>query len=189
MSPAEPPLGHDEREPRSTGDPVGSLVRGEDAALRGAEAVLSRSGSEAEALVLYNSRAPRPGEQSGVDYHFRTREQVDALRAEARYVVLDVRGDLQALDLNDLSALLQRGDVLFEATRSSDVSFRRTRRSGKCAGSVSSSRRCRRRRSSSSAARLTVRFRVSLRSSPARRKWYQNWTTPPFDPVKSCCRP
>ncbi len=86
-------------------------MRGEDAALRGAEAVLSRSGSEAEAL---NSRAPRPGEQSGVDYHFRTREQVDALRAEARYVVLDVRGDLQALDLHDLSALLQRGDVLFE---------------------------------------------------------------------------
>ena len=65
-------------------------------------------------LVLYNSRAPRPGEQSGVDYHFRTREHVDTLRAEARYVVLDVRGDLQALDLEDLSGLLQRGDVLFE---------------------------------------------------------------------------
>jgi guanylate kinase len=65
-------------------------------------------------LVLYNSRAPRPGEQSGVDYHFRTREQVDALRAEAGYVVLDVRGDLQAVDLDDLSGLLQRGDVLFE---------------------------------------------------------------------------
>ena len=65
-------------------------------------------------LVLYNSRAPRPGEQSGVDYHFRTREQVDTLRAEARYVVLDVRGDLQALELDDLSGLLQRGDVLFE---------------------------------------------------------------------------
>ncbi len=58
--------------------------------------------------------APRPGEQSGVDYHFRTREQVEALRREARYVVLDVRGDLQALDFDDLSAVLQGGDALFE---------------------------------------------------------------------------
>jgi len=65
-------------------------------------------------LVLHNSRAPRPGEQSGVDYHFRTREQLEALRTQARYVVLDVRGDLQALDLEELSGLLQRGDVLFE---------------------------------------------------------------------------
>lgn len=65
-------------------------------------------------LVLYNSRAPRPGEQSGVDYHFRTREQVETLRTETRYVVIDVRGDLQALDLEDLLAALQSGDVLFE---------------------------------------------------------------------------
>lgn len=65
-------------------------------------------------LVLHNSRAPRPGEQNGVDYHFRTREQVEALRADPRYVVVDVRGDLQALDLNDLSAVLQAGDALFE---------------------------------------------------------------------------
>jgi guanylate kinase len=65
-------------------------------------------------LVLYNSRTPRPGEQSGVDYHFRTRDQVEELRADPRYVVIDVRGDLQALDLKDLSAVLQGGDALFE---------------------------------------------------------------------------
>jgi guanylate kinase len=65
-------------------------------------------------LVLYNSRAPRPGEQSGIDYHFRTRGQVEALRADPRYVVLDVRGDLQALDLDDLLELLRGGDALFE---------------------------------------------------------------------------
>ena len=29
-------------------------------------------------LVLYNSRAPRPGEVDGVDYFFHTREQVRA---------------------------------------------------------------------------------------------------------------
>ena len=32
-------------------------------------------------LVLYNSRSPRPGEVDGVDYHFRTRSQIEALRA------------------------------------------------------------------------------------------------------------
>jgi len=65
-------------------------------------------------LVLYNSRAPRPGEADGVDYHFRTREQVEALRRDSRYVVLDVRGDLQGLDLEELSAQLKAGDAFFE---------------------------------------------------------------------------
>lgn len=65
-------------------------------------------------LVLYNSRRPRPGEMDQVDYHFRTREQVEALRSESRYAVLEVRADIQALDLEELRGLLERGDVLFE---------------------------------------------------------------------------
>jgi len=65
-------------------------------------------------LVLYNSRAARPGELDGVDYYFRPREQVDSLKTDDRFVVMDVRGDLQALDLEELSALLSKGDVLFE---------------------------------------------------------------------------
>jgi guanylate kinase len=65
-------------------------------------------------LVLYNSRAPRPGELEGVDYHFRLRSQVEALRAERRYAVLDVRGDLQALDIEELRALLKQSNALFE---------------------------------------------------------------------------
>lgn len=65
-------------------------------------------------LVLYNSRSPRPGELDGRDYHFRTRRQVEAFRAEDRYALLDVRGDLQALDLEELRSLLGRGDVIFE---------------------------------------------------------------------------
>jgi guanylate kinase len=65
-------------------------------------------------LVLYNSRAPRPGEVDGVHYHFRTRAKIADLEASTRHVVLDVRGDLQALDLDELSAALERGDVLFE---------------------------------------------------------------------------
>jgi guanylate kinase len=65
-------------------------------------------------LVLYNSRDPRPGERDGVDYHFRTRTQIEAMRSEKQYVVLDVRGDLQALDLSGLTSLLERGDAFFE---------------------------------------------------------------------------
>lgn len=65
-------------------------------------------------LVLYNSRAPRPGERDGVDYYFRPREQIEVLRSDPRFAVLDVRGDLQALDLESLAKQLEGGDAFFE---------------------------------------------------------------------------
>ena len=36
-------------------------------------------------LVLFNSRPPRPGEREGVDYHFRSRTQVEDLRTKEHY--------------------------------------------------------------------------------------------------------
>jgi len=65
-------------------------------------------------LVLYNSRAPRPGEVDGVDYHFRTREQVESFRTDERFAVLEVRGDLQALDLVQFAEIINQRDVFFE---------------------------------------------------------------------------
>lgn len=65
-------------------------------------------------LVLFNSRAPRPGERDGVDYHFRPRAQVEALSTNNRYAVIVARSDLQALDVQELEELLGRGDVFFE---------------------------------------------------------------------------
>jgi guanylate kinase len=50
----------------------------------------------------------------GVDYHFRLRSQVEALRTQDRYAVLDVRGDLQALDVEELHAMLQDSHAFFE---------------------------------------------------------------------------
>jgi guanylate kinase len=50
----------------------------------------------------------------GVDYHFRSREQLENLKAKDHFVVMDVRGDLQALDLQELSASLAKEDVFFE---------------------------------------------------------------------------
>lgn len=66
------------------------------------------------ALVLYNSRAPRPGEREGIDYHFRPRGEIEQYRKKPGFVVLDVRGDLQALDLNDVLQALKAHHVFFE---------------------------------------------------------------------------
>jgi guanylate kinase len=65
-------------------------------------------------LVLYNSRAPRPGERDGVDYHFRPRPYIARLRKSRDFAVLKVRGDLQALDLKELGKILPHSDALFE---------------------------------------------------------------------------
>jgi guanylate kinase len=70
--------------------------------------------SQLKRLVLFNSRTPRPGELDGVDYHFRTRSHVEGLRANSRCVVLEVRGDLQALDVDELKSLVEQNDVFFE---------------------------------------------------------------------------
>lgn len=66
-------------------------------------------------LVLYNSRNPRPGEVEGVDYYFRSREEIQALCNREGFIVLDVRGDLQGLDLAELYSILNSGrDAFFE---------------------------------------------------------------------------
>jgi guanylate kinase len=65
-------------------------------------------------LVLYNSRNPRPGEVDGVDYHFRSREEIESLKTKDRFAVMNVRGDLQALDLQQWSESLAEDDVFFE---------------------------------------------------------------------------
>ena len=65
-------------------------------------------------FVLYDSRAPRPGEVEGVDYHFRRREDIEALRGRAGFDVFEVRNDLQAMDTNRLAEMLGASDVLFE---------------------------------------------------------------------------
>lgn len=74
--------------------------------------------SQLQKLVLVNSRAPRPGELDGVDFHFRTRAQVEALRADNQYAVIEARSDLHALDVQELENLLRGGDVFFEGNPS-----------------------------------------------------------------------
>ena len=48
-------------------------------------------------VVLYNSRDPRPGEQEGVDYYFRSQAEIQDLVKKPGYTSAIVRGDLQAI--------------------------------------------------------------------------------------------
>lgn len=65
-------------------------------------------------FVLYDSRPPRPGEVDGIDYHFRSREDIEMLRGREGFSVFEVRSDLQAMDTRDLQQKLAASDVLFE---------------------------------------------------------------------------
>ncbi len=66
-------------------------------------------------LVLYNSRDKRPGEKEGVDYYFRSREQMEKMQEGQDFILLNVRGDWQGLEVEQLLKLLRQGqDVLFE---------------------------------------------------------------------------
>ncbi len=66
-------------------------------------------------LVLYNSRAPRPGEVDGIDYHFRPRAEIEELVSSPGFVGCDVRSDFQGLELATIDRALEAGhDALFE---------------------------------------------------------------------------
>lgn len=70
--------------------------------------------AELSKLVLYNCRSPRPAEIDGKDYHFRSREEIEGFRDKGNFIVLDVRGDLQAVDLNDADQVLAAGHLFYE---------------------------------------------------------------------------
>jgi guanylate kinase len=65
-------------------------------------------------FVLYDSRAPRPGEVDGVDFHFRSRDYIESLRDRSGFDVFTVRSDLQAMDTRELEQKLSESDVFFE---------------------------------------------------------------------------
>jgi len=66
-------------------------------------------------VVLYNSRDPRPGEQEGVDYYFRSRAKIEELAKKSGFTSAIVRGDLQAIEAASIRAILDQGqDAFFE---------------------------------------------------------------------------
>ncbi len=66
--------------------------------------------------VFYTSRSPRPGEKEGADYRFRPRTVLERMRGKKGTLVFDVRGDLHALDEQELSDALKFSDALFEGS-------------------------------------------------------------------------
>jgi guanylate kinase len=66
-------------------------------------------------IVLYNSRDPRPGEREAVDYHFRSRSQIEELAQKPGFASANVRGDLQAIEIAGIEAILEQNkDAFFE---------------------------------------------------------------------------
>ncbi|MDQ8184105.1 hypothetical protein [Pelagicoccus sp. SDUM812002] len=65
-------------------------------------------------LVLYNFRSPRPGEKDGRDYHFRSKHEIEELGENDRYLTFDVRGNLQAVDVEETQELFEVGNAFFE---------------------------------------------------------------------------
>ena len=52
-------------------------------------------------IILFNSRAPRPVETDGIDYFFRSEEEIRNL-AENRYIVAKTRSVWQAVDIENV---------------------------------------------------------------------------------------
>jgi guanylate kinase len=65
-------------------------------------------------LLLYNDRPPRPGEKHGIDYYFSTTGQLESYRNNPDFIFMNVRGDLQALDLKELISILSESHAMFE---------------------------------------------------------------------------
>lgn len=66
-----------------------------------------------EPVVLYNSRAPRPGEIGGVDYHFRQRAELEELANKPGFLSAEVRGDLQVVEVAAVERILAAGREAF----------------------------------------------------------------------------
>jgi guanylate kinase len=65
-------------------------------------------------LTLYTSRLPRPGEQEGEQYFFRSRTEIEALKGKG-YIVEEVRGDIQAVETETIVNMIQEGKkVLYD---------------------------------------------------------------------------
>jgi len=73
-----------------------------------------QSAAKLQKYVLFHSRAPRPGERDGIDYHFRSAAEIEALRGHNDYFVFQVRQDVQALHLPALAAMADSADVFLD---------------------------------------------------------------------------
>ena len=62
-----------------------------------------------ERIVLYTSRDMRSGEEEGVDYKFRSKEEIQELAESDNFVIMQVHNDLQAINLDDVEKAVESG--------------------------------------------------------------------------------
>lgn len=93
---------------------TGPSCVGKSPLLRSLTALAPRLMADYEPVVLFNSRPPRPNERDGQQYHFRSREQIEQLRKREGFQLMEVRGDLLAIDLNQLHEQLGQRHLLYE---------------------------------------------------------------------------
>ena len=62
-------------------------------------------------IILYISRAPRPVETDGIDYFFRSEEEIRNL-PENRYIVAKTRSAWQAVDIENVRQVFSTEDVI-----------------------------------------------------------------------------
>jgi guanylate kinase len=65
-------------------------------------------------LVAYNSRSKRPVEKDGIDYYFKSRDQIKKLAEQNKIVLIEARGDLHGFDLTELKNILLGSDAFYE---------------------------------------------------------------------------
>ena len=88
------------------------ILRRQEPARKSSQAISSRTLQDVAAVSALQFAFTSSGERDGEAYHFRPREEIEGLRERENFVVMDMRGDLQALDLDELRGLLGKGDVL-----------------------------------------------------------------------------
>jgi len=64
-------------------------------------------------IILYTSREKGPQETDGVDYNFRTAEEIKALQVKdpENFITMGVHADIQGLDLRDVDKAIRSGKV------------------------------------------------------------------------------
>ena len=65
-------------------------------------------------VVAYTSRERRPNEKEGLDYFFRSRQEIEKMSDNPGFLQITVHDDLQLLDIHGIKEMIAQNDVLYE---------------------------------------------------------------------------
>jgi guanylate kinase len=82
-------------------------------------------------LIPYNSRGRRPVETDGVEYHFRSREQIYRLKETKNLLIIEARGDLHGFDFDEMKNILGHSNAFYEGNTFMALRIMEAARSGR----------------------------------------------------------